>query len=231
MDLLSSLNYKESQNDSTASLKSKRQWIDGRLRKRPYAADDDLESSSDRCPSQSHSPLCRDCIKAGGGHTANSAEGVGSRKFGSHSRNSISSRLSSTAQRTWRRRWAPSADQRMGCRFLCTVELQEAKGRIRAVIFGPPIRDKTKAAGLPFIFKQVTSPCSGVGVNALGRVWHECPSPPLPFPWKPQPDIEAKHLYTVEQLKNLDDSGRPKGGYSPPYTRTRQEPISAKCIG
>ena len=118
-----------------------------------------------------------------------------------------------------------------GIGFLCTVELQEAKGRIRAVIFGPPIRDKTKAAGLPFIFKQVTSPCSGVGVNALGRVWHECPSPPLPFPWKPQPDIEAKHLYTVEQLKNLDDSGRPKGGYSPPYTRTRQEPISAKCIG
>jgi hypothetical protein len=29
-----------------------------------------------------------------------------------------------------------------GTGFLCTVELQEAKGRIRAVIFGPPNRDE-----------------------------------------------------------------------------------------
>ena len=29
-----------------------------------------------------------------------------------------------------------------GIGFLCTVELQEAKGRIRAVIFGPPNRDE-----------------------------------------------------------------------------------------
>ena len=29
-----------------------------------------------------------------------------------------------------------------GTGFLCTVELQEAKGRIRALIFGPPSRDE-----------------------------------------------------------------------------------------
>jgi protein gp37 len=40
------------------------------------------------------------------------------------------------------------------------------------------LRDKTKAAGLPFMFKQVTSARSGVGVNALGRDWHEYPDAP-----------------------------------------------------
>ena len=40
------------------------------------------------------------------------------------------------------------------------------------------LRDKTKAAGLPFLFKQVTHIRPGYGVNALGRVWHEFPTPP-----------------------------------------------------
>lgn len=89
--------------------------------------------------------------------------------------------------------------------------LQTAGRRTMKLEWAARIRDKTKAAGLPFHFKQVTSPCSGVGVNALGRDWHEYPPPPLPYPWKPQFAIEAKHLYTVEQLKNLDDGGQPKG--------------------
>jgi hypothetical protein len=52
-----------------------------------------------------------------GRHPISSGGGVCRRNFGSHSRKSISSRLSRTAQRTWRRRWAPSADQRIGWRF------------------------------------------------------------------------------------------------------------------
>jgi hypothetical protein len=52
-----------------------------------------------------------------GRHPISSGGGGCRRNFGSHSRKSISSRLSRTAQRTWRRRWAPSADQRIGWRF------------------------------------------------------------------------------------------------------------------
>jgi protein gp37 len=62
------------------------------------------------------------------------------------------------------------------------------------------LRDVTKAVGLPFMFKQVTSALSGMGVNALGRDWHEYPEPHLPYPWMPQPEIEAEHLYTPAQL-------------------------------
>jgi len=62
------------------------------------------------------------------------------------------------------------------------------------------LRDVTKAADLPFMFKQVTSARSGVGVNALGRDWHEYPVPHLPYPWMPQPAIEAKNLYTPAEL-------------------------------
>ncbi|MGA9061070.1 MAG: DUF5131 family protein [Terracidiphilus sp.] len=93
------------------------------------------------------------------------------------------------------------------------AELKQTAGRRTMKLeWAARIRDKVKGAQLPFIFKQVTSPRSGKGVNALGRVWHEYPQPPLPYPWKPQPAIEAKHLYTIEQLKNLDDGGRPKEG-------------------
>jgi protein gp37 len=105
--------------------------------------------------------------------------------------------------------WNPNGDWK--------AELQQTPGRRTMKLeWAERIRDKTKAAGLPFHFKQVTSPRSGAGINALGRDWHEYPPPPLPYPWKPQPIIEAKHLYTVEQLKNLDEGGRPKVQFAAP---------------
>ena len=54
------------------------------------------------------------------------------------------------------------------------------------------MRDITKAAGLPFMFKQVTSPRSGVGVNALGQIWHEFPEAPYGLFWKPRAEIEPE---------------------------------------
>lgn len=56
------------------------------------------------------------------------------------------------------------------------------------------LRDKTKAAGLPFMFKQVTATRSGQGVNALGRVWHEFPPAPNGMEWAPRAEIAAKNL-------------------------------------
>jgi hypothetical protein len=43
----------------------------------------------------------------------------------------------------------------------------------------------------------------GVGVNALGRGWHEYPDPFLPYPWMPQPAIEAKQRYAPGQLVQI----------------------------
>jgi len=45
------------------------------------------------------------------------------------------------------------------------------------------LRDATKRQGLPFLFKQITSPRPGAGADALGRDWHEYPAPPLDLPW------------------------------------------------
>lgn len=68
------------------------------------------------------------------------------------------------------------------------------------------LRDVTKKVGLPFMFKQVTNPLPGRGVDALGRIWHEYPNPPkVPnlWPWKPQPAIEAKHLLNDNQFAQI----------------------------
>jgi protein gp37 len=70
------------------------------------------------------------------------------------------------------------------------------------------LRDKTKEAGLPFMFKQVTAPSSGTGVNALGRDLHEFPEPHLSLPWAPRQEIAAKNLYTIEQLGSLNAAGQ-----------------------
>jgi protein gp37 len=49
------------------------------------------------------------------------------------------------------------------------------------------LRDVTKKAGLSFFFKQITARRSGVGPDALGRLWQEYPPPPLDLPWADQP--------------------------------------------
>lgn len=69
------------------------------------------------------------------------------------------------------------------------------------------LRDKTKAAGLPFMFKQVTSPRSGVGVNALGRDWHEFPEP-YQYSWGPRQEIAVKNLYRVDEIQKLNAAGQ-----------------------
>jgi protein gp37 len=38
--------------------------------------------------------------------------------------------------------------------------------------------EKSRAAGIPYFFKQITSARSGVGEDALGRKYQEFPSPP-----------------------------------------------------
>jgi protein gp37 len=63
------------------------------------------------------------------------------------------------------------------------------------------IRDKTKAAGLPFMFKQVTAPTSGRGVNALGRDWHEFPNAAHGLPWAPRAAIDPKNLFSLVQIQ------------------------------
>jgi hypothetical protein len=65
------------------------------------------------------------------------------------------------------------------------------------------LRDKTKAAGLPFMFKQVTSARSGQGVNALGQDWHEFPDAPHGLAWAPRNPIDPKNLWTPVQIENL----------------------------
>jgi hypothetical protein len=59
------------------------------------------------------------------------------------------------------------------------------------------------------MFKQVTSPNSGVGVNALGGVdWHEFPAPHLDLPWKKRASIAAKNLYSAKELGSLNSAGQ-----------------------
>ena len=67
------------------------------------------------------------------------------------------------------------------------------------------MRDITKAAGLPFMFKQVTSPRSGVGVNALGQIWHEFPEAPYGLSWKPRAEIEPKNLFSLVQIQKVKE--------------------------
>lgn len=63
------------------------------------------------------------------------------------------------------------------------------------------LRDKVKAAGLPFMFKQVTAPRSGFGYNALdGKDWHEFPPAPHGLEWAPRQAIPAKLKMTVHQI-------------------------------
>jgi protein gp37 len=65
------------------------------------------------------------------------------------------------------------------------------------------LRDVTKAAGVPFMFKQVTSARSGQGVNALGRDWHEFPDAPNGLKWAPRNPIDPKNEWTPVQIEKL----------------------------
>lgn len=68
------------------------------------------------------------------------------------------------------------------------------------------LRDKVKAAGLPFYFKQVSAPKSGAGANALdGVLWHEFPDPPKGLTWKPY-EHKSK-LLTPEQIAGFKAGG------------------------
>jgi protein gp37 len=69
------------------------------------------------------------------------------------------------------------------------------------------LRDVTKAAGLPFMFKQVTAPNSGVGVNALGRDWHEFPDAPNGLKWAPRNPIDPKNEWTPVQIEEYKRTG------------------------
>jgi protein gp37 len=58
------------------------------------------------------------------------------------------------------------------------AEFNTAGRRTMELQWAERLRDKTAAAGLPFLFKQITHLRPGYGVNALGRIWHEFPAPP-----------------------------------------------------
>ena len=66
------------------------------------------------------------------------------------------------------------------------------------------LRDKVKAAGLPFMFKQVTAPRSGFGYNALdGKDWHEFPPAPNGLEWAPRQAIPDIYKMTKDQLSEF----------------------------
>jgi protein gp37 len=91
-------------------------------------------------------------------------------------------------------------------------ELQVTDGRrLMRLEWAARIRDKVKAAGIPFHFKQVTAEWPATGMNALGQIWHEVPEPPLPLPWRKQPPLKPWHLWSEWELRNLDVYGWPKG--------------------
>ena len=91
--------------------------------------------------------------------------------------------------------WDPTANWR---------EEFELDGRRTMMLkWAENLRDVTKAAGLPFMFKQVTAPNSGVGVNALGRDWHEFPPAPNGMVWAPRNPIDPKNEWTPVQIENL----------------------------
>jgi protein gp37 len=90
--------------------------------------------------------------------------------------------------------WNPNADWK--------VELKNENGRrtMRAE-WAINLRDKVKAAGLLFMFKQVTNPKSGYGYNALeGKDWHEFPSAPNGLEWAPRQAIPAKYKMTATEI-------------------------------
>lgn len=84
------------------------------------------------------------------------------------------------------------------------TDLKHTEGRRTMKLeWAEKMRDITKAAGLPFMFKQITSSRSGVGVDALGRIWHEFPEAAYGLPWAPRAEVEAKNLVQIAGQMNL----------------------------
>jgi len=84
-----------------------------------------------------------------------------------------------------------------------TYDFERSGRRTMMLKWAENLRDKTKAAGLPFLFKQVTSPNSGVGVNAIGDDCHEFPDAPNGLQWAPRVEVEAKNKYSLVQIQEL----------------------------
>jgi protein gp37 len=51
--------------------------------------------------------------------------------------------------------------------------------RTMKVEWAENLRDRSRAAGIPFFFKQITATKPGFGESALGQVYHEFPEPPM----------------------------------------------------
>jgi protein gp37 len=89
--------------------------------------------------------------------------------------------------------WNPTGDWK--------EELKDGNGR-RTMLYkwAAALRDKVKAADLPFMFKQVTAPRPGFGYNALDGVdWHEFPQAPNGLEWAPRQTIPDKYTMTDDQ--------------------------------
>jgi len=93
--------------------------------------------------------------------------------------------------------WDPAMDWK--------AELNNESGR-RSMRYewAANLRDKVKAAGLAFMFKQVTAPKSGFGYNALdGKDWHEFPPAPNGLEWAPRQPIPDKYAMSEAQWRNF----------------------------
>ncbi|HTA22657.1 MAG TPA: DUF5131 family protein [Terriglobales bacterium] len=90
--------------------------------------------------------------------------------------------------------WDPDADWK--------AELKHEDGRrTMRYLWGANLRDKVKAAGLAFMFKQVTASRSGFGHNALDGVdWHEFPPAPNGLEWAQREAILDKNKLTDEEI-------------------------------
>jgi len=77
--------------------------------------------------------------------------------------------------------------------------------RVMNIEWAARLRDHVKAAGLPFLFKQVTAEHSSVGTNALGKLWREFPDAPQGSAWAPRNEIRqrAPYMWTRKQIREL----------------------------
>jgi protein gp37 len=97
--------------------------------------------------------------------------------------------------------WNPDAD------WKAENKKNEGGRRTMRYEWAAALRDKVKAAGLPFMFKQVTAPKSGYGYNALeGKDWHEFPSAPNGLKWAKRQPIPAKYAMTPPEWKAFTET-------------------------